>query len=179
MIINYSDMSKPLFSNHKAMHDIPTTAVAPLCPLSYACGCQEWRVHVATRLENRLDLVGRQYALECHFERSTVILIIFVCGEKISPICFFGCTFVVSKHKQVQGVTPKHTQTPSACILSNTCGIFPKWLGVRCLFPSTWKASLCDQTLNNSLPEDMIQQVTSPCKTNVSRMRPNERGENH
>lgn len=70
-------MPKPLFSNHKTMRDIPTTAAVPyVCPLSYACGCQDWRVHAGTHSANRLDLGG---GASTHWN---VVLIIFVCGEE-------------------------------------------------------------------------------------------------
>lgn len=86
------------------MRDIPTTAAVPLvCPLSDACGCQDWRVHAVTHSVNRLDLGGRQYTLEF---RSYYICL---WEGKVSLICFFAHMFAVNKCKQVQGITPKCT----------------------------------------------------------------------
>lgn len=100
-------MPKPLFSNHKAMRDIPTTAAVPcVCPLLYVCGCQDWRVHAVTHSANRLDLGGCQYTLEC---RSYYICL---WRGKVNPICFFARMFVANECKQVQGITPKCTHAP-------------------------------------------------------------------
>lgn len=86
------------------MRDIPTMAAAPLlCPLSYACGCQDWRVHAATHSANHFDLGGRQYTLEC---RSYYICL---WEGKVSPICFFAHMFAANQCKQIQGITPKCT----------------------------------------------------------------------
>lgn len=112
LIVNYSAMPKPLFSNHKAMRDIPTTAAVPM-PALVCLRLSGLESTCSDPLGEPLGFGGAPVHTGMSF-----LLYLFV--ERKSKSYLFLCSYVCGERMQTS--TRNYTQMYT-CTLVNTCGV--------------------------------------------------------